>query len=214
MNFFDMLLNFFYPKKCGICNKISKSYICENCKRKIDKIKCVKIKKIRNNYNHLYIFKYKGIIRQKIIEYKFRDKAYLYKFFSDIILTNKKICNVLKKYDMIIPVPIHRQRRIKRGYNQTELIAKEIAKNIDNLDYCKNCLIKIKNIKAQSTLNSFERQQNTVGAYKVINENIIKNKKVIIFDDVYTTGSTAKECCNILKKYNVKEILIFTISKD
>ena len=83
-------LNFLFPVKCGICNKISKEAICNNCLNNLYKIEKTKIANVKNCYynKQLYIFDYKGIIRTKIIQYKFRDKAYLYKFFVQIMLKN------------------------------------------------------------------------------------------------------------------------------
>ena len=209
-------LNFLFPMKCGICNKILKEAICNNCLNKLYKIEKVKIVNVKNCYynKHLYIFEYKGIIRTKIIQYKFRDKAYLYNFFAHIMLKNKKIYRFIKSYDIIIPVSISKQRFKERGYNQTLLIAKELASNIENLELKNDVLFKIKNTAPQSTLNKAERKSNLKGAYAVKNETVIKNKKVLILDDVYTTGSTAKECSKLLKSTGVKHIGVITIAKD
>lgn len=209
-------LNLLFPIKCGICNKISKEAICNNCLNNLYKIEKVKIINVKNNYynKHLYIFDYKGIIREKIIHYKFRDKAYLYNFFAKIILKNKKIYRFIKSYDIIIPVSISKQRFKERGYNQTLLIAKELAGNIESLELNNNVLFKIKNTAPQSTLNKAERKSNLKGAYAIKNETEVKNKKIVILDDVYTTGSTAKECSKLLKSAGAKQIGIITIAKD
>ena len=209
-------LNFLFPIKCGICNKISKEAICNNCLNNLYKIEKTKIANVKNCYynKQLYIFDYKGIIRTKIIQYKFRDKAYLYKFFVQIMLKNKKIYRFIKSYDIIIPVSISKQRFKERGYNQTLLIAKELASNIEKLELKNDVLFKIKNTAPQSTLNKAERKNNLKGAYVVKNEIVIKNKKVLILDDVYTTGSTAKECSKLLKSTGVKHIGVITIAKD
>ena len=153
------------------------------------------------------------MIRQRLIEYKFQDKSYMYKTFAKIILKNKKVCGFLEKYDIIIPVPIHKKRRLKRGYNQTELIAKEICKNI-SLELKTDVLIKQKNIKAQSELNKNERKQNIKNAFEIKNINEIIDKKILLFDDIYTTGSTVNECSKILKKVGAKQIGVVTIAKD
>lgn len=209
-------LNFLFPVKCGICNKISKEAICNNCLNNLYKIEKVKIIKIKNNYynKHLYIFDYKGIIRTKIIHYKFRDKAYLYKFFVHIMLKNKKIYRFIKSYDIIIPVSISKQRFKERGYNQTLLIAKELSRNIEGLELKNDVLFKTKNTVPQSTLNKVERKNNLKDTYVVINDTAIKNKKILILDDVYTTGSTAGECSKILKKAGAEQIGVITIAKD
>ena len=126
------LLKLIYPDVCAFCNKIQKESLCKKCEEKIKKYKKDIVIRSKNNYFEelISIFKYEGLIREKIIQYKFQDKSYIYNTFAKIILKNEKVCGLLKKYDIIIPVPIHRKRKLQRGYNQTQLIAKEIAKNV------------------------------------------------------------------------------------
>ena len=174
------------------------------------------IKKYKNKTytEHIYMFKYTDI-RRKILEYKFNDKAYYYKTISQVFLKNKKICEILKTYDIIIPVPIHNKRRKERGYNQSALIAKEFSKNINELEY-EDILIKKKNTIAQSTLNKEERLKNAIDMYKIKEnkQDIIYNKNVLIFDDIYTTGATANECAKAIRGANSNKIGVLTIAKD
>lgn len=116
-------------------------------------------------------------------------------------------------YDIIIPVPIHKKRYKERGYNQSELLASEIAKTL-NISIEKRVLIKNVNNTPQSKLSKIERKNNANGVYKIINAQKIKNKKIIIIDDIYTTGSTANECSKLLKQAGASEIAVFTIAKD
>lgn len=153
------------------------------------------------------------MIRKIILNYKFNDKNYLYKTIVNFLLKNKKFFQILKSYDTIIPVPISKKRRKERGYNQSELIAKELAKNLQ-IGYNKNCLFKTKNVIEQSKLNKEERQKNIQGVYEIRNPKQIKDQKIILLDDIYTTGSTVKECSRILTKGQPKKIGIFTIAKD
>lgn len=196
------VINFIYPNVCGICDKISKENLCKKCEIKLNEIAKFKIDKYKNkNFNkHLYIFKYEGIIKDRLINFKFNDKIYIYKAFVNFIIKNKKICRFLKNYDIIIPVPIHYKRKIKRGYNQSALIAKGIAKNDNSIEYVDNVLLKQKNNKPQSTKNKKDRQENVIGAYYIKNEYKIYNKKILLLDDIYTTGSTVNECAKALKQ--------------
>lgn len=201
---------------CALCGKINQHYLCDQCEDRIKEIEHVhKDKHTSKEYNeHIYLFKYKEI-RDYILSYKFNDKPYYYKTFSQILLKNEKICAFLKFYDIIIPVPIHNKRRKERGYNQTELIAKEIAKNTYELEYC-NILNKVKNTVPQSTLNKKERVANSKNVYK-INEDLhqsIFDKRVLIFDDIYTTGTTVNECAKVIKTLQPKKVGILTIAKD
>lgn len=209
-----LCIDILYPKQCAICGKLDKEILCNKCYNSINKT--VKIDKYTNDsFNqHMYIFKYEGIIRNKIIDYKFNDKGYLNEFFVKIILKNKKICRKIKKYDIIIPVPIHKKRKNERGYNQSEIISKKIVENFQNIELITDCLIKEKNTIAQSSLNRNKRKENVKQVYKIENKEKIVNKKIILFDDIYTTGSTTRECSKILKQSGAKEILVFTIAKD
>lgn len=210
--------NLLFPQCCLICGKLTKQILCKQCKKEIYE---KAIFKIENNKNkelyfekHLYIFKYKDKIRNLILDYKFNEKSYLYKLFSKIIIKNEKICGILKKYDIIIPVPIHKKRKKQRGYNQSELIARKIALNIQNLKYENNILQKIKNTLPQSSLTKEQRKANVKNVYELVNKEKIKNKKIIIFDDIYTTGSTVNTISKILKENGAKEIIVLTIAKD
>lgn len=214
----DYILDLIYPNVCGFCNTICKENLCNECEEKIQPKLLCNIDDYKNDdtkyfSKHLYLFKYDEI-RNKILDYKFNDKAYLYKTFSKIIIKNEKICGFLKKYDIIIPVPIHKKRRKARGYNQSELIVKEIAKKIDDIRLENNVLLKVQNTKPQSTLNKLERNENAKNAYMIKNADKIKNKSVLVFDDIFTTGNTVNECSRLLKLSGAKDIGIITLAKD
>lgn len=215
----DYILDLIYPNVCGFCNRICKESLCNECEEKIQANLICNIDNYENDNTkyfsqHLYLFKYDNEIRNKILDYKFNDKAYLYKTFSKIIIKNKKIYGFFKKYDIIIPVPIHKKRMKIRGYNQSALIAKEIAKKIDYIRLESNVLLKIRNIKPQSTLNKLERNENVKNAYMIKNVDKIKNKRVLLFDDIFTTGNTVNECSKLLKLNGAKDIGIITLAKD
>ncbi len=206
------ILELIYPKTCGMCEEISNSYLCSKCKLKIKNLLKLNTTKYKDKCfnSHTYLFKYEEGIRDKLLKYKFRDYSYLYKFFSEIIINN---CNLKNNYDIILPVPIHKKRKSKRGYNQSELIAKEISKNI-NVEYSKDVLIKTVDTVPQSTLNQHQREKNVLGIYKVINSQIIKDKNILLIDDIYTTGSTVNECSKVLKQNGAKLVDVLTIAKD
>ena len=217
-NFIEKILDLIFPPVCGICNKKINTYLCGKCEKEINKITCVGENRYDNKYfsTHMYLFKYEGIIRNKIISYKFNDNPYLYKTFCEIFVKNKKVCEFLKKYDIIISVPMYKKKKNQRGYNQSELIAKEIAKKTENIEYRNDILLKIKNTARQSSLNKEQRKENIKNAYliKSSNKEYILNKNILIFDDIYTTGSTANECAKMLKEAGAKDVGILTIARD
>lgn len=210
--------NLIYPQECLICGKLNPNTICNKCENKINQeLKYTYLKKIRNEYyfeNQIYFFEYKDYIRRLIIDYKFKDKSYLYKLFSEIIIKNEKICSILKSYDIIIPVPIHYKRKKERGYNQSYLIARDIANKIKNIKLENKVVIKKIDNKKQSDLTKIERINNVKDVYEIINKERIKNKKIILIDDIYTTGNTVNEVSKLLKKNGAKKILVLTIARD
>ncbi len=213
----SFLLNLIYPPTCGICGKLNSNFLCSKCQKQLEIQAKFQIEKNQNIayyfQEHLYIFEYQGMIRKVILNYKFKDKSYLYKTMVNFLLKNEKFFEILKSYDTMIPVPISRKRRKERGYNQSELIAKEIAKRIE-IDYNNQCLFKTKNIIEQSKLNKEQRQRNIQGVYELHNKKLLQNKKILLLDDIYTTGSTVNECARMLEQAKPKFIGVFTLAKD
>ena len=214
--FLETMLNLIYPPKCGICGKLNDNFLCSKCNKMLEneaKFNIEKNTSFENEFDeHIYIFKYEGVIRRIIIQYKFQEKSYLYKTIVNFLLKNKKMFEIIKTYDTIVPVPISKKRKRTRGYNQSYLIAKDIA-NIVGIKLENRVLFKIKNIIEQSKLNKEDRLENIKGVYEIRNIKRIMNKKILLFDDIYTTGSTVNECCRILKKVNPDKIGVLTVVK-
>jgi len=180
----------------------------------------IKQSQVQNYFNnnfyfqeHFYLFNYESEIREKIIQYKFQDKSYLYKTFAKLFITDENFAKFIRNYDCITSVPLHKKRFKSRGYNQSELIAKEIA-NYFNIPYFSNILIKQKNIVAQSTLNKENRQLNITNAFSInpqfisntMPDNILPKAKIAVFDDIFTTGATANECAKTLFSLGTSKI--------
>lgn len=217
---YENILNLIYPQVCGICGKLNSKSLCNKCKTKLQKEYQFQIDNYeedisKNFIEHSYFFRYENLIRSQIIAIKFQEKPYIYKTIAYFLKNMEKSFENLKKYDIIIIVPISKQRKKDRGYNQSELIAKEISKII-NIPVAKNILYKIKNTIPQSSLNKKQREENAKGVYKVHNITKLYNKKILIIDDIYTTGNTVNECANMLLQKGIKRnnIGVLTIAKD
>ncbi|MBR3133898.1 MAG: ComF family protein [Clostridia bacterium] len=204
----NYLLDLVFPPTCEICGKVG-MYLCEKCCKDVTKYE---LKSFLGN-NTINVYKYEDIIRKWIIDYKFNDKAYMCNIFAQLLIKNKKVIDFLYGCDIIIPVPLHLIRRLERGYNQTYLIAKILSKKL-KIKVKKDILIKVKNIKPQSEKGYLERREDIKGVFEVKNKNEIKDKNVLIFDDVYTTGSTTKECKRVLLQAGAKRVKVLTISRQ
>ena len=217
---YENILNLIYPQVCGICGKLNSKSLCNKCKTKLQKEYQFQTDNYeedisKNFIEHNYFFKYENLIREQILALKFQEKPYIYKTIAYFLKNMEKSFENLKKYDIIITVPISKQRKRDRGYNQSKLLAKEISKII-KVPIQPKILYKVKNTVPQSSLNKKQREENAKGVYEVKNISKLNNKKILIIDDIYTTGNTVNECANMLIKNRIKKsnIGVLTIAKD
>lgn len=215
--FLKAMINMIFPPVCGICGKIDNKGICNKCFLKLMALAENRImdqwETEKNFHQLIYIFKYEGMIRKIILDYKFNEKSYIYETFVNFILKDEKIFEKLQTYDTIIPVPISKTRMKERGYNQSFLIAKALGNKL-NIHIETNCLVKTKNVIEQSKLNREERKRNIQNVYELENKQILNNRKILLIDDIYTTGNTINECSKILKQANPNRIDVLVLAKD
>lgn len=226
------IANIFYPKICIICRELSNYKICLNCYRQCIKLETLEYchrcgvinKSISNNlcfhcivlkapaYDSINsVFVYTLSIKKLIHIFKFKNSQHLARIIS--IHINSKYCHIINKHDVIIPVPITYIGLIKRGYDHTLEITKLLSK-FNKISY--KCLIKkCKNTSKQHNLTYSARQDNIFQAFSINKKykDDIKNKNIIIFDDVITTGATINECCRILKEFEPKKITVITYAR-
>ena len=194
--------------------------ICRECIEKLEKYRnnntaSNQIKVLGSTINMHFLYKYERLVRKILLKYKFDDQSYLFFMLIFLILNSPETCIFIRDYDIMMPVPLHKKRYLERGYNQTELVAKNLGEKL-KISVNGKILIKNKNIKPQSQKNGEDRLRDVVGVYdlnpKYAQE--IVGKKVLIVDDIYTTGSTCKECAKMLIKGGAKEVGIFCIARD
>ena len=205
---FGFVLDCLFPRKCGVCNKLNDNFVCKDCLKKINVFKIYNFSE-----EGIWIYRYEGIVRNLIIDYKFKDKSYLCELFANCILSDGEVCKIIKKYDIILPVPLHKKRFKERGYNQSKLISDILAQKL-GVQTFDDVLVKIKNTLPQGKNLLHDRRKAIKGAFCVENPDKIRGKNVLIFDDIYTTGNTANECKKIIEESGAKSVEILTIAKD
>lgn len=219
--YFNKLIAIILPNRCLYCNQFiaEEEIFCDLHKNKIEFIKNSAIN--QNNHEEFYfdqlssIFLYNEYIAKIIFNLKYYDQIFLKKKLGELLAKNLMNIENCHEYDFIIPVPIHKKRLKERKFNQSALLAKEIIKYHKNIKFYSNFLIRTKYSKAQAKLTKQEREKNLLSSFEINKkyQNIIKNKKIILVDDVFTTGSTVNNCAKILKKYGADKILILTLAK-
>lgn len=211
------LLNFIFPSNCIICKKADFD-ICRECL-----FSCPLNEK--ENIDWIYsIFDFKDpVVKKSIWLLKYKNKKYFAEFFGEILY--EKIIEELSdleifenfKNPILIPVPLSKEKRKERGFNQTELLCENILKhateNNKNFSYLKNIIQKNKNTKNQARIkNKRERIENIKNAFTLKNPEQIKKQNIIIIDDVTTTGATLKEIKKILKQNGARKVIAFTVA--
>ncbi|NSW83223.1 MAG: ComF family protein [Syntrophothermus sp.] len=111
--------------------------------------------------------------------------------------------------DLVIPVPISQPNLMKRGFNQSEVLARNVAKAL-GLKMLPDVLVRVRETPSQRELTKEERQQNLKGAFDVRDCEKIRGKNILLVDDVYTTGSTAKECATVLLDAGANRVSVIT----
>lgn len=214
IKFFDYILSLIYPPKCVFCGTvIDKSDICEECEKTLPYTKGDSIYQkfpfVDKCISPLY---YKDYVRRAVLRFKFAGCSCYSRRLGGIMsecAENNLDCGSI---DMVSCIPLSRKRMHDRGYNQAELLAKEISKKV-GVEYLPT-LKKIRHNTAQSTIkDSKQRAANVIGAYRVIDAEEVKGKYILLVDDVVTTGSTVSECARILKKSGAKAVYCVTLAR-
>ncbi len=229
VNYFDELM--FPEYKCFVCGREAKDldyYMCEQCKKDFPYIsgvvccKCGHPVLDGNDYcdncrffNYDFdearaVFEYNDKTKGRILGIKYHNQKYLAKFFAKLMKDVLDDWGV--KPDIIVPIPISSERRKERGFNQSELIADELA-TLTGLPVVSKIISKKSDSKLQKGLTMKERFENMKGVFELDKRYILKFKKVLIIDDVFTTGATVSEASRTIRKAGPDRIYILTAGK-
>jgi ComF family protein len=152
-------------------------------------------------------------VKDVILLYKYRGYRVLGRTLADFMLqTLGGEDDLWTGVEAIIPVPLHRRKERERGFNQARLLARLLAQR-KGIPLADRNLIKTRNAPPQTSLDAREREKNVKGAFRVRIARELEGRIVILVDDVYTTGSTLRECGLALKKAGVKEARAITIAQ-
>lgn len=220
----NLILDLLFPKKCLGCQKLG-SYFCQDCISTIIPARpiCFYCQKWSlNGQTHPLCQRkygidglwslgiYQGILREAIKQFKYCQVKELAKSFIEIIGMEIIKLPVIKDQSwVIVPVPLHWWKDNNRGFNQTAVIGQLLSKKL-GLGYCE-ALKRVRNTKPQTKFESQGRQQNIKNAFALTKRSTL-NANILLIDDVWTTGSTLKECCLVLKKAGVKKVWALTLA--
>ena len=138
-----------------------------------------------------YLYPYEGIVRDSLLRYKFQGQKQNALFYAEHLARQVRLAFPEAEFDLVASVPLSRQRQKERGYNQSELIAAHLAKDL-KLPFVQ-CLRKVRQNRTQHLLSRENRVRNVRGVYEPC-EKAALGKRILLVDDIVTTGSTLAEC--------------------
>ena len=200
------LLRLIFPPKCVLCGKVlekNETDFCGHCRKNAPEFQ-------KSDFRLSFVagwtsvWYYKDTVRSSILRYKFgRRRSYAPAYGR--VLAMKLAKEELTDFDILTFVPIAPLRRLSRGYDQVELLARQVSGEL-GLPACRT-LRKIRNTPPQSGISDAARRRaNVLGAYRAVDPDFLQGKRILLLDDIITTGATASECARVLLTAGAKEV--------
>lgn len=161
---------------------------------------------------HRSVGLYSGRLKEIIILFKYKGNEVLSQPLARLAFETLSQDGIFRGVDGIVPVPLHRKREKMRGFNQSELLARQLSRYC-SLPVLSGFLYKIRNTPAQVSLEAQKRETNLKGAFKVRRADKLKGRSILLVDDVFTTGSTIGECSQALRTAGVREVRALTLAR-
>lgn len=237
---FSKIFDWFYPPHCIVCGELlplhhKDKWLCDLCCKKIPFLlppfcsKCgAELEKEENKFtigecldcSHSSFAFEKGFsafhyatVKKSIHYFKFRgvkkDGIGLAMLMKKFMEQNFK--EEFMSYDFMLPVPIHPKKKKQRGFNQAEILTEELSK-LTGMPWNPKLLYRTKNTKPQNALTPDERKTNIENAFAVSEPKTVENQKILLIDDIFTTGSTIHECAKCLLRAGANEVGFFALS--
>lgn len=214
MKLLDDLLDLLYPPRCAFCHRLlrrSGDEVCSDCLKQLPYTGVLAesqgLKHIKSCVSPLF---YENLVRDSLHRFKFGQRtgyAGIYAGFMVKCIDEKQI-----SCDIICWVPVSRQRLRRRGYDQSELLARELSRRLEIP--CLRLLVKQRHTQAQSRIkNANRRRENVRNAYRCGDSLSVRGRKILLVDDIVTTGATLSECAKMLKEAGASEVSAVTVAR-
>ncbi len=222
------LLDFVFPPHCCVCESYleeDEHVVCKGCWGGMELIDrgfcrrcgaplaesvspCQWCQKREFNFSGVRILSiFVGKTQDIIHQFKYSGKKSIGRRLGGMLAELLRDDDRMIKADMIVPVPLHRSRKRERGYNQSQIIAQSLGDAL-KIEVREDILTRWKWTKVQTKLDPIQRIENVDGAFRVVKAEDLKDKKVVLVDDVLTTGATANSCANTLTEGGAKSVFV------
>lgn len=219
------IFSIFFPKYCLGCNQIInefEDFLCVDCAEKLEptdlhfSVENIMTRNFLGKLpllcaTSLFYFQKEGVVQELLHQLKYKGREEIGEWLGKWLGNCIKEVPHFQQFDMVVGVPMHPEKQKKRGYNQVTLFGIEIAKSLQ-IDYAEDILKKVKNNTAQARNNWLARQKSSRYLFEIQYPEKIKGKKILLVDDVITTGGTIISCANELLKVEGVSVGIASIA--
>ncbi|MFN3651215.1 MAG: ComF family protein [Armatimonadota bacterium] len=203
-------LDLLFPPRCLVCDALAEPF-CAECRGEVqpvgpDALLPPLLRDVRSAGYHA------GPLRSAVLRLKFERKVALLDPLAELLAAELESHLPAWRADALLPVPIHWLRRLERGFNQSELLAEEVARRT-GLPLSR-ALRRVRKTPHQVGLPRERRQENLVGAFAVSPGETVGGRRFVLLDDVRTTGATLTECARTLRAAGAEEVYGLTVTYD
>ena len=206
MKLYHALMELLFPPKCVLCRKLLKKEetdLCGCCRTEAPEYPDRK-RTVQFLDSFAAVWYYEGSVRQSLLRFKFYG-ARSYGNAYGRLLAMKLLQSCPEGFDVLTWIPVSRRRKLRRGYDQVELIARAVGRELELVPV--TALKKVRHNRAQSGISDAEkRRANVLGAYRAVCPQQFAGKRVLLLDDILTTGATMSEAARVLKTAGAKEV--------
>lgn len=221
-----------YPRHCPFCSKLlpSSLYVCKKCREEIPYVKppvcyrcgktvsteeqefCYDCRVFKKSFQKgLALFYYKQNTRILMSDLKYHNKKYFSEFIIQEVMAVHAPDLISWGIQYIVPIPIHENKKKRRGYNQAALLAKELSRQ-SNIPCIPDLLLRIKDTPPQKKFSARSRYQNLSTAFQFNQKYAqLPLDKILLIDDIYTTGATMEACTKVLLSAGISDVFIYSI---
>lgn len=199
----ERLLDLFFPPKCALCGRVGVHGVCEQCERTLPRMETA-LREGTGFGRCAVPLKYEGAVREALLRFKFHGARSAAEGLG-MLLARCAAEELGGEFDVVTWAPVSDKRFRERGYDQSELLARAAAKQWDTKPV--RLLRKRRDTPPQSGLGAEARRGNVIGVYEAANAEEVKNARILLIDDIVTTGSTLSECVRVLKDAGAQSVV-------
>lgn len=206
-NIWTWVLDLLYPPRCLLCHRFlepTEQPVCRRCMDALPEFEGAPIQ-VPGAEDCAVTFFYEGTLRESFLRFKFEGRKWYASQYGAWLAVSirDRLCG---KYDLLTWVPVSRERKRERGYDQAELLCRAVGKTL-GMEPCVTLEKTVHNPAQSGLSDAAQRKENTKGVYRAISPEGVRGKRILLIDDIVTTGATLSECVRVLKEAGAARVV-------